>query len=88
MKPGEEDGDYTLELFSAGDLNVFLLDGEGLFPLWRQRTERVSPETGDAMAGRRLVLRHPEPCALLLLSDSVCAPFRADTEEDLSLIHI
>ena len=36
----------------------------------------------DAMAGRRLVLRHPEPCALLLLSDSVCAPFRADTEED------
>lgn len=82
VKPGEEDGDYTLELFSAGDLNVFLLDGEGLFPLWTQRTERVSPETGDAMAGRRLVLRHPEPCALLLLSDSVCAPFRPDTEED------
>ena len=63
VKPGAEDGDYTLELFSAGDLNVFLLDGVGLFPLWTQRTERVSPETGDAMAGRRLVLRHPEPCA-------------------------
>ncbi len=81
VTPGEGDGTFTVELFAAGDFHVFLLDGEGLFPLWTQRTGRISPETGETLTGRRLTLRHPDPCALLLLSDSVCAPFRIDTEE-------
>lgn len=75
----EEDGSYTTDIFSAGDMRVFLMDGEGLFPLWVGRTPRLSANGGIAMGGGRIRLSHPEPFAVILLSATVCPQF--DDEE-------
>lgn len=71
----EKDGSLTLDIFSAGDLCLFLLDGQGLFPLWLQGTGAVSPDVRVALSGRRVTLRHPEPFGLFLLSGTVCSAF-------------
>ena len=81
LTPDEGDGNYSLEIFAAGDFRVFLLDGEGLFPLWIQSTGRISPGVSDTVRGSRQTLCHREPFALFLLSDSVCAPFRIGIAE-------
>lgn len=71
----EEDGSYTADIFSAGDMRVFLMDGEGLFPLWVSRTTRLSANGGTAMDGGRIHLSHPEPFAVVLLSATICPQF-------------
>lgn len=71
----EEDGSYTTDIFSAGDMRVFLMDGEGLFPLWVSRTPRLTANGGTAMGGVRIRLSHPEPFAVILLSATVCPQF-------------
>lgn len=73
----EEDGSYTTDIFSAGDMRVFLMDGEGLFPLWVSRTPRLSANGGTTMGCRRIRLSHPEPFAVVLLSATVCPQFDA-----------
>lgn len=73
----ETAGVYTLDIFSAGEFRVYLLDAAGIFPLWVQQTPRISAER-DRMDGRRLILRHPEPFGLLLLSDTVASAFRTE----------
>lgn len=80
ITPDAGNGGYAIEWYTAGTFRLFLLDGDGLFPLWEQRTERISPDSGGALTGRRMVLQHPSPFALLLLSDSVCAPFRVNAD--------
>lgn len=67
------DGDYDVEIFSAGDFRVFLLDGEGFHPLWLTDTPLLSPDAAVIPTGRCLRVHHPEPFAVVLLSDSVCA---------------
>lgn len=67
------DGDYTVDIFSAGDFRVFLLDGEGFHPLWLTATPLLSPDAAVIPSGRSLEIHHPEPFAVALLSDSVCA---------------
>lgn len=67
------DGDYTVDIFSAGDFRVFLLDAEGFRPLWLTSTPPLSPDTAEIPSGRSLEIHHPEPFAVVLLSDSVCA---------------
>lgn len=71
MSHGE--GRYTVDIFSAGDFRFFLLDGEGLHPLWLSDTPALSPEDTVFPMGCTLNIHHPEPFALLLLSDSICA---------------
>lgn len=66
-------GNYTLDIFSAGDFRVFLLDGDGLHPLWLADTAVLSPDSNGMLTGRSLDIHHPEPFAVLLLSDSACA---------------
>lgn len=67
------EGGYVLDIFSAGDFRVFLLDRDGLSPLWLTDTPVLSPDAEIIPTGRSLRLYHPEPFAILLLSDSVCA---------------
>ena len=67
------DGDYSVDIFSAGDFRVFLLDGEGFHPLWLTATPLLSPDTAVIPSGRSLGIHHPEPFAVVLLSDSICA---------------
>lgn len=66
-------GDYKLDLFSAGDFRVFLLDRKGMHPLGMQEAALLSPDEDVRLAVRTVSVHHPEPFALLLLSDSVCA---------------
>lgn len=66
-------GSYTIDIFSAGDFRVFLLDGEGMHPLWMTDTPVLSSDTSAAPRAKRLTVHHPEPFAVLLLSDSVCS---------------
>ncbi len=66
-------GDYALELFAAGDYRVFLLDGQGMSPLWLADTPVRAAGTTTPLTGKHLCLHHPEPFAVLLLSDGVCA---------------
>lgn len=66
-------GNYTLDIFAAGDFRVFLLDEGGLHPLWLTDTPVLSPDLTVAVSGKSMTLHHPEPFSILLLSDSVCA---------------
>ncbi len=75
----EGGGDYTVDIFAAGDFRVFLLDGEGLHPLWLTDTSVLSPDSSAIPTGKSLAIHHPEPFAVLLLSDSICAPGAAET---------
>lgn len=72
LRDGGE-GDYEVDIFSAGDFRVYLLDRKGLSPLWVADTPVLSPDTDIRPVGRTVRLHHPEPFALFLLSDSVCA---------------
>lgn len=81
----EKDGSYTVDIFSAGDMRVFLMDGEGLFPFWVSRTPRLTAVGGCVMGGRRIHLFHPEPFALVLLSATVCPQFDIGETADVTV---
>ncbi len=70
MTRGE--GTYILDWLVAGDYRAFLLDSDGLRPLHLPQTGGISPEIGTPPDGKRIVLHHPAPFALLLLSGSAC----------------
>ncbi len=69
----EEEGHYTLEIIAAGDFRVFLLDAKGMSPLWLENTAAFSSADPRAPVGTSIHIHHPDPFAILLLSDSVCA---------------
>ena len=54
-------GNYRVDIFSAGDFHVYLLDGDGLHPLWTEKTPVLFPDKLRSPAVRSLTLRHPEP---------------------------
>ena len=66
-------GNYTLDIFSAGDFRVFLLDGQGMHPLWLTDTPVLSPDSSAVPRIKSMEICHPEPFGILLLSDSVCS---------------
>lgn len=76
--PGESPDEWRIGIFSAGDFSVFLLDGEGMSPLWTKETPPVSLSGFAGLGGRELTLRHPGPFALLLLSDGAVCPVPAE----------
>ncbi|MBR5124893.1 MAG: hypothetical protein IKU90_07145 [Clostridia bacterium] len=67
------EGNYTLDIFAAGDFRVYLLDGQGMHPLWLTDTPVLSPDSPTEPRAISMELHHPEPFGILLLSDSVCA---------------
>ncbi|MBR6783019.1 MAG: hypothetical protein IKM33_07510 [Clostridia bacterium] len=69
----EGEGRYLADIFVAGDFKIYLLDEAGLRPLWLDVTPYLSPDSREGIGHRRIVLDHPQPFALLLLSDSLCA---------------
>ncbi len=75
----ERDGGvYDLDVFTAGDFSLYLLDDQGMSPLWTRRSELLSGDDHSLVTVRRLTLCHPTPFALLLLSSSACEPSRVD----------
>ena len=89
------EGSYLLDIFTAGDFRLYLLDGDGLHPLWVRSTPLLFPVSDHdllpdgasdgvsheaaKLTCNRLELCHPEPFALLLLSDSLCALGTSET---------
>lgn len=69
----EGDGCYTLDVFSAGRFRVYLLDEQGMAPLWAEETAVLSLAGECGFAGRSMRIRHPSPFAVILVSESVCA---------------
>lgn len=74
------DGQYLLDVFSAGDFKVYLLDGKGMRPLWLEVTKNLSPDREGEVIHRQINLDHPEPFAILLLSESLCALSATETK--------
>ena len=72
------DGTAAVDLFAAGDFKLYLLDANGLCPLWVTATPPITPRLATPVGGTTLELNHPEPYALLLLSESACAPDPAE----------
>lgn len=68
----EGKGLYGVDIFAAGSFRVYVLDGKGLHPLWLTDTPPLTPRESPEPVRYGLTLRHPEPFALLLLSDSLC----------------
>lgn len=66
-------GEYIADIFTAGDFRVYILDEQGMAPMWRITTPKISPDSRDVLRGKSIRFRHPEPFAVLLLSDSVCS---------------
>ena len=75
---GKESGDFSVEIYAAGDFCVYLLDGNGLSPLWVSRNRPLSPRRCPEVICRTVDLHHPEPFALLLLSDGLCQSARTN----------
>ena len=67
------DGDYIAEVYAAGDFSLYLLDQSGMAPLWETVTPVLSSDSPDGLVGKSLRFHHPEPFALLLVSESICA---------------
>ncbi len=67
------EGDYVAEIFSAGDFRIYLLDEAGMAPLWHSDTPTLSPSNSETLRGGILKFHHPEPFAVLLVSESICA---------------
>ncbi len=66
----EGDHTYTVDVFSAGDYHVFLMDVDGLRPMLHASAPPLTPEDVVLSRGRSLRLRHPGPFAVLMLSGS------------------
>ena len=66
-------GDYTVDVFSAGDFHIYILDEWGMAPLWSAETPAFSLDGQEGLTGKSLQFRHPAPFAVLLLSESICA---------------
>lgn len=66
-------GNYTADVFSAGDFSLYLLDATGMSPLWCTATPFFScvDRGEELLAGKTVRFHHPEPFALLLISESV-----------------
>ncbi len=66
-------GTYILDWFATGDYRAFLLDCNGLRPLHLPTGAGMTPETPAApLGGKRMILSHPSPFAVLVLSGSAC----------------
>ena len=68
----EGSGHFVADIFSAGDFRVYLIDEQGMAPLWSEATPVFSPEREVGLQGRSLRFYHPAPFAVLLVSESIC----------------
>ncbi len=70
--PGENAGDWIIDICMAGNYRAFLLDTHGLASLWDVQTRPLAILSSPDVMGRRLSIRHREPFSILLLSGGLC----------------
>lgn len=68
-----EDGDYIAEIYAAGDFSLYLMDQSGMAPLWNTVTPVFAVDGEEGLQTTSIRFHHPEPFALLLVSESVTA---------------
>ena len=73
-----ESGVYHLDIYTAGDFSLYLLDESGMCPLWTRSSEYLRADENSRVDWCRLTLNHPDPFTLLLLSRSGCEPLPSD----------
>ena len=64
--------DYALDVFAAGDFHIYILDEQGMAPLWSVKTPPFSIEGETGFSGKSRILHHPGSFSVLLVSDSIC----------------
>lgn len=64
-------GVYDLDVFHAGDFSLYVLDEQGLKPLYVCDSDVLEPLDTSLVQYHQLQLTHPEPFMLLLLSKSL-----------------
>lgn len=69
---------YALDVYAAGNFHLYLLDGEGLCPLWTKETDILSGEDTGVVEGQRMTLHHEGPFAIIMLSANACTPSLAE----------
>lgn len=79
--PGSVPGSYRVDVVTAGGFRLFLLDSEGLSLIDVGRSGPVSTDPEAVVAGRSLLLEHPAPFALVLLSEGAFDFTRAARED-------
>lgn len=67
-----EQGIYDLDVFHAGDFSLYILDEQGMAPLYVCDSDELEPFETGGVSLEHIRLEHPEPFALFLLSGSVC----------------
>ena len=65
---------YDLEIYAAGDYVLYLLDEQGMAPLWTTATDMLTGHEGGSVEGDCIRVVHEAPFALLLLSRNACEP--------------
>lgn len=72
---------YDLEIYAAGDYVLYLLDEQGMAPLWTTTTDMLTGHESSTVEGSCIRLIHETPFALLLLSRNACEPFASEARE-------
>lgn len=72
---------YDLEIYAAGDYVLYLLDEQGMAPLWATTTDILTGHESSTVEGACIRLIHETPFALLLLSRNACEPFVPEARE-------
>ncbi len=70
----EDEGLYTMDILSAGDYRLYLVDAGGMHEVWAGAEAPFTPGEQEAIVCHRVELIHPEPFALLLLSAGAACP--------------
>ncbi len=69
---------YTLDIYTAGDFSLYLLDEAGLCPLWTKDTDYLTGDELGVVEGHSLSIRHEDPFAIIMLSQNACEPSLAE----------
>lgn len=71
-------GTYALDIYTAGDFSIYLLDEQGLCPLWTKVADILTGDGTGVVEGHRLTVHHEGTFAIMLLSQNTCEPSLAE----------
>lgn len=70
--------DHILDIYAAGSFRVYLLDEAGMSPVWCRSPIKMISGKPVQLQGQRIHLRHKDPFAILLVSESIYDPRGAE----------
>lgn len=73
---------FYITMLSAGAFRFYLLDKNGMAPLWLERSYPLSEDGFGRLEMRQVHIEKSEPFAVVVLSENVCRNFRLDHVDD------